>query len=100
MEILDGFEASYKEWQTKHPNQAKCPDQKYARMMFAKYYVEQLGLFSVSGRLNIKVEEMEFKPEAPYLSDVISWENGNIWELHELFPEDQKIVISRNKNYR
>ena len=48
MEILDGFEASYKEWQTKHPNQAKCPDQKYARMMFAKYYVEQLGLFSVS----------------------------------------------------
>jgi hypothetical protein len=45
-----------------------------------------LGLFGVSGSLTMRVEQMEFIPEEPYLSDVISWEKGNIWELHELFP--------------
>jgi hypothetical protein len=59
-----------------------------------------LGLFGVSGSLTMRVEQMEFIPEEPYLSDVISWEKGNIWELHELFPDSKNIKVMVNKNYR
>lgn len=52
-----------------------------------------LGLLGVSGSLTMKVEQMEFIPEEPYLSDIISWEKGNMWELHELFPDSQNIEI-------
>ena len=59
-----------------------------------------LGLLGVSGSLTMRVEQMEFIPEEPYSSDVISWEKGNIWELHELFPDSKKIEIRVNENYR
>ena len=59
-----------------------------------------LILYNVSGSFTMKVEQMEFVPEEPYLSDVISWEKGNIWELHELFPDSQNIEVRINKNYR
>jgi len=59
-----------------------------------------LCLFSVSGSLKMKVKEMEFIPEEPYFSDIISWEKGNIWELHELFPDSQNIEVKVNNNYR
>lgn len=58
-----------------------------------------LGLLGVSGSLTMKVEQMEFIPEEPYLSAIISWEKGNMWELHELFPDSQNIEIRVNKNY-
>jgi hypothetical protein len=54
----------------------------------------------VSGSLTMRVEQMEFIPEEPFLSDVISWEKGNIWELHELFTDSQNIEVRVNKNYR
>lgn len=59
-----------------------------------------LSLLCVSGSLTMKVEQMEFIPKEPYSSDVISWEKGNIWELHELFPDSQNIEIRINENYR
>jgi hypothetical protein len=59
-----------------------------------------LGLLGVSGSLTMRVEQMEFIPEEPFLSDVISWEKGNIWELHELFTDSQNIEVRVNKNYR
>jgi hypothetical protein len=37
-----------------------------------------LGLLGLSGSLTMRVEQMEFIPEEPFLSDVISWEKGNI----------------------
>jgi hypothetical protein len=36
-----------------------------------------LGLLGLSGSLTMRVEQMEFIPEEPFLSDVISWEKGN-----------------------
>jgi hypothetical protein len=59
-----------------------------------------LGLLGLSGSLTMRVEQMEFIPEEPFLSDVISWEKGNIWELHELFTNSQNIEVRVNKNYR
>ena len=59
-----------------------------------------LGLLGLSGSLTMRVEQMEFIPEEPFLSDVISWEKGNIWELHELFPDSKNIKVMVNKNYR
>ncbi len=56
-----------------------------------------LDLVSVSVSLDMKVSELKFIPEKPYVSDVISWEKGNLWELHELFPEEQNIKVVINK---
>lgn len=68
--------------------------------MEALKQVKNCYIQSVSGSLTMKVEQMEFIPEEPYSSDVISWEKGNIWELHELLPDIQNIEIRVNKNYR
>ena len=46
--------------------------------------------------LTVSLDQIEFIPETPYLSKIISYKNDNLWELHELSPNNQKIKIKIN----
>lgn len=44
--------------------------------------------------IKVNLIDLEFIPEKPYKSKVISYKNDNLWELNELWPKDQIIDIS------
>lgn len=46
-----------------------------------------------SKELEANLNDIEFLPEKPYQSEIISSESLNLWELHELHPSDQIIGI-------
>lgn len=43
--------------------------------------------------INTTLDSIVIKPSNPYLSTQISVGDLNLWEMHELFPEEQEIEI-------
>lgn len=41
----------------------------------------------------VNLDKVEFIPSEPYLSEVISAQENNLWELNELHPDNQEIKI-------